>query len=349
MMSLLMRRLFRQVFSRIYEHTWAFIAAVIVVLYCVGLVGMLAFGERDIVDNYTWWFSVTITTVGYGDYAPASTEARFLAGIIMFFGIGILGLVIGKVSELIIQMANRKMKGLGAMSGEQHTVIMGYREGSTEKVIAELKANNPDEKIVLCSYDTESNPLTNNGVAFVRGELASADVLGRANAGRAKNVIIHGSDDNQTFITAFALREVNTAAHLVCYLKNEAHAEKIRNLPADEPSLNQVILPANVYLMAQELQDRESSEVVQQLISNLSGDNLYRFDLPEGEDFSCPFMDIFLAMKLRYEATVIAIKDGEVKLNPGRDFEIREGMSIFYSAAERLRNIDLDSLKGASA
>lgn len=300
-------------------------------------------------NNYTWWFSATITTVGYGDVYPVTTLGRIIAGTVMYSGIGIAGLVIGKLSELIFYFANRKSKGLGYMNEKNHTIIMGYRAGSTEKVISELLINNPEERIILCSYDQPSNPLKSDKVDFIKGELASDDVLKRSRTRDADNFIIHGSDDNQTFFTAYAIREINTSAHMVCYLNNESHSNKIKQLPADTTSLNQVILPVNVYLMAQELQDKESSNVVQELISNLSGDNLYRYDIPKDIDFTSDFKRVFFAMKTHYQATVLAIKSEQLIINPELNAAIQPGMALFYAAPNRLNNIDLASLGDANA
>src|SRR3712207_7326739 len=38
-----------------------------------------------------WWSVVTLTTVGYGDRYPVTTEGRFLATLLMTAGIGLFG------------------------------------------------------------------------------------------------------------------------------------------------------------------------------------------------------------------------------------------------------------------
>ena len=333
----------RKTFSRVFENAWKLLFILMAALYVLGRVAMLYAGEEDIVNNYTWWFIVTVTTVGYGDYFPTSTLSRLIAGIIMMFGIGAIGIVIGKISEAIVSFASISRKGLRRMKHENHTVIMGYRSGSTEKVVSELRANNPNEKLVLCSFSQKENPVFNDEVDFVTGELASADVMSRANVKACRNVIIHGADDNETFITAFEFRSINTTAHMVCYLNNDDHYSKISSLNADSTSLNQVILPANVYLMAQELQDRESSGVVQQLISNIDGENLYRLDLP-GNCKPVEFQSVFFGMKIKYSATVLAVKDTVLNVNPKLSFIVKPGMALFYTAPERLVNVDLTDI-----
>jgi len=348
MIFIVMKKALNRAMYRLYDHTWSVIGVTIALLYLSGFAVMEMAGEADIVDNYTWWFTVTITTVGYGDYAPATTPGRLTAGVIMFVGIGAIGLLIGKLAEFILEIANRKAKGLGIMKHEDHIVIMGYRNGGTEKLISELRANNKDEEIVLCSREQSTNPAVAQDIDFVRGDLASADVLYRANVQAAKSIIIHGHDDDQTFFAAYAVREVNQSAHLVCYLNNEHHAGKIRRLPAKDPSFNQVVLPVYDFLMAQELQDRESSAVIHDLISNLSGENLYRYDLPEDAEISCSYLDVFMGMKRHYNATTLAIKDGELCCNPELTMPVRAGTTIFYTAAHRIPRIDVANFQNLS-
>ncbi len=335
----LMWRRCAKAIGHVYEYAWATLLVLIALLYGLGYLTMYYAGEANIVDNYTWWFSVTITTVGYGDYSPVTSYGRFTAGLIIFFGIGAIGIVIGKISESIMGFANKNSKGLRNMNHQDHTLIMGYQQGSTEKIIDELLSNNTEEKIILCSFTQKENPLRHENVSFVVGELASDDVMRRSSAGKARNVIIHGADDSETFIAAYSFRVINKSAHMVCYLNNEDHSVKVNQLAAIDPSLNQVILPSNVYLMAQEIQDRESSGVVQQLVSNFSGDNLYRVDVHE-RGVCLEFQTLFIEMKKRYGAIVLAIKDQDVTINPDLSFTVKSGMAIFYAAPKRLVDID---------
>ena len=50
-----------------------------------------------------WWAIVTITTVGYGDYYPVTAVGRAIAVIVMFSGIGIFLLLVGKLSQRRLQ------------------------------------------------------------------------------------------------------------------------------------------------------------------------------------------------------------------------------------------------------
>ncbi|WEV46063.1 ion channel [Bifidobacterium sp. ESL0690] len=49
-----------------------------------------------------WWTFVTITTVGYGDYAPVTATGRLIAFFLMVAGIGIIGVVTGTFGSWIV-------------------------------------------------------------------------------------------------------------------------------------------------------------------------------------------------------------------------------------------------------
>eukprot|EP00466_Bigelowiella_natans_P021252 jgi/Bigna1/82898/fgenesh1_pg.99_\ len=72
------------------------------------------FGERErtpfqsIPDTF-WWMIVTITTVGYGDTYPTSTEGRVLGGLIVFLSIVLLAVPISIVAVNIEEAANRHL------------------------------------------------------------------------------------------------------------------------------------------------------------------------------------------------------------------------------------------------
>jgi len=48
-----------------------------------------------------WWTIVTLTTVGYGDYAPESFAGRWLAAFVMAGGIGTVAILTGLLADEI--------------------------------------------------------------------------------------------------------------------------------------------------------------------------------------------------------------------------------------------------------
>jgi voltage-gated potassium channel len=54
-------------------------------------------------EDAIWWSYVTITTVGYGDKFPVTTEGRIIGAILMTTGVGIFGTFTALVSSWFIQ------------------------------------------------------------------------------------------------------------------------------------------------------------------------------------------------------------------------------------------------------
>jgi voltage-gated potassium channel len=57
-----------------------------------------------------WWAFVTITTVGYGDYYPVTTVGQSMAIILMFFGLGIIGVLSSFLASTFISLQSRRKK-----------------------------------------------------------------------------------------------------------------------------------------------------------------------------------------------------------------------------------------------
>ena len=58
-----------------------------------------------------WWAITTVTTVGYGDRFPTSTEGRFIAFCLMLLGISLLGVLTATVAAWFVQMSQDEAKG----------------------------------------------------------------------------------------------------------------------------------------------------------------------------------------------------------------------------------------------
>ena len=330
--------------------SWPMIGAVFVLLYGAGAL-LLDFSEPPgtafhSIADYSWWFLVTITTVGYGDLAPASAIGRVTAAFIMIFGISTIGVVLGKVGQALFEIGRKRMRGQARLSVRGHLVIFGYSQGETELMIDEIVADPAwaDRTIVLCSNFAEENPLPDR-VKFVRGQLSSDDVMDRACAAEADVIIIHSHDDSTTIVTAIAANAVNPAAHIVVNLadpRNEKHILRIN------PSI-ECVVPMIIPMTVQALQDPGITRVMQALASNVRDDVLYRIDVPPADGRGWAFGDLLESLKRRHETILVGVAESgssqdELKINPPSSYQVRGGMTLFYIAARRLDGLDWSSL-----
>ena len=55
-----------------------------------------------------WWAITTVTTVGYGDRFPTTTEGRLLAVMLMIVGISLVGVITASVAAWFVKMSQNE-------------------------------------------------------------------------------------------------------------------------------------------------------------------------------------------------------------------------------------------------
>lgn len=87
------------------------VALISILMVIFSSIAILQF-EKDVNSNIKsaedaiWWSYVTITTVGYGDKFPITTEGRIIGAILMTAGVGIFGTFTALVSSWFLENKN---------------------------------------------------------------------------------------------------------------------------------------------------------------------------------------------------------------------------------------------------
>jgi voltage-gated potassium channel len=93
------------------------IAVLWVVVVVISALGMYL-AENGSNPNVTslwdalWWAVVTITTVGYGDVSPATSEGRIAAGVLMVLGIAFFGFLTASITAALTSSADSENPGV---------------------------------------------------------------------------------------------------------------------------------------------------------------------------------------------------------------------------------------------
>jgi voltage-gated potassium channel len=98
-------RLFQKRFIKNELQYTALVVTVIIIFSAYGIF----FSERlvnpdiDSVGDAVWWSVVTVTTVGYGDKVPLTPLGKVIGVILMFTGIGIIGVLSGTIASRLLR------------------------------------------------------------------------------------------------------------------------------------------------------------------------------------------------------------------------------------------------------
>ncbi len=61
-------------------------------------------------EDGLWWAVTTVTTVGYGDRFPTTTEGRLLAVLLMLVGISLVGVITASVASWFVKLSQEEAK-----------------------------------------------------------------------------------------------------------------------------------------------------------------------------------------------------------------------------------------------
>lgn len=329
----------RLVYRHIAAVTWPAIVLIAAVHFLSAWGGMLLVDNEKIaaLDVFWYFYLVTATTVGYGDFAPLTAAGRAIAVFwIMPGGIAIFTSIVAKVVQSATGYWRRRMLGMGNYADLQnHTVIMGWNGENTRKMVAFMRGDQPNRDIVLVSYRVSENPLPDQ-VHFVRGEsLTSMDVLLRSGIATAGRAVVTGHDDNETLAVCLAVSAHSRSTHLAAFFEDEAIADLLTaHCPAAE-----CLVPMSTELLVRTADDPGSSRIPKILLSTLISPTLYSLRVPEEGSASC-FADLFLAFYQQHRATLLGVASGraanEIFLNPPGDRIVMGGETLYYIAEHRL-------------
>lgn len=84
-------------------------AALLVIVASVAILQVETASDSNIrtAEDALWWAYVTITTVGYGDKYPVTTEGRLIALVLMTAGVGIFGTLAAYLSSFFLNPGAR--------------------------------------------------------------------------------------------------------------------------------------------------------------------------------------------------------------------------------------------------
>ena len=250
-------------------------------------------GEISEGNTPFWWAIVTMTTVGYGDFSPKTTEGRLFAVFVMFIGISLVSLLTASISSIFVAQKIREDKGLEKLSLSDHLVLCGWNPNA-ESVIDSIQNLNHDNIIrdlVLVNDLTpeEVTSIKNRhhkiNIHFISGDFTHEETLDKASIGNANTVIIvpngtsteMASHDEKTIFATLTIKSINSSIRVVAYILHRENLTHIKRAAADEVVVSD---DYSAHLLASHVIEPGIPQTVNQLMESDSNARIKRVSIP---------------------------------------------------------------------
>ncbi|WP_407272245.1 potassium channel family protein [Radiobacillus sp. PE A8.2] len=290
------------------QNSLLFISSILLVLISSILVVHI---ENETFSTYFdgfWWVMTTVTTVGYGDLYPSSIGGRLIAIFLYIFGIGLIGVVIGKVVDGLAIFRKKREEGDIMYKEQGHYIIIGWSQ-KAKFAIKEMLDTNTEIDIVIIDQ-LEKAPMLSENIHYIKGNASEIAVLEKANIIEAKAVLVFADDriqddqlsDGKTLLIASAIESIAPNVHTIVEVIEENHIKNFEYMKVDEFIISNETISS---LFVRSAFRKGISSVYNQLLRRSHGDDLYH--IPSSPEWKT-YRDAFEAL-LKQGATLIADKN----------------------------------------
>jgi voltage-gated potassium channel len=176
-----------------------------------------------------YWSVITLTTVGYGDIVPITTEGRVVAMVLVFAGIG----VISFATSIVVMAFHEKMRELHdhrvyaeVERQSDMTIVCGF--GRIGQVVAQRLAAAKDPFVIIDKDVASVEQARRLGYLALTGDATDGALLGNLGLGRqASRILCLTHDDVSNVYITLTARQ---AAPDILIISRANKAETLRKL-----------------------------------------------------------------------------------------------------------------------
>lgn len=210
-------------------RSWRVILAlVVIILFASFLFYQLEKKEYKKSDNFTfgtavWYSLVTVSTVGYGDYAPKTTAGRIAMGFLIIFTFTNLGILMGMVNETVLEAKERRELGLDGTDFKDHIIMVGW--SSIGRIVLQ-ELIGAGQRVAVVTDNREAIPgirdvAPRNQIFITLGDPTQEKSIHRANVAQARTVVLCEDDDTRNLILSLMIKELNPKARVIVSVQRE--------------------------------------------------------------------------------------------------------------------------------
>lgn len=287
-----------------------------------------------------WYTLITLTTVGYGDYFPVTLGGKITGISIVISSIGVLGYLIGKISNKISEYMTNQKLGLNGTSFENHFVIIGWNSLAHQIADEILKSKNKVGVVTNQKDDIdlihEAYPEENLFALFA--DFQHYEGLNKINIEQASKVFVNFGDDTETLVYIINMQKRFPKLKFVVLLNSGELRETFHSIGVDYViSRNEIasklvasyIFEPDVALFTEDLMSTSiSSEDYDLLEFKVIDNNPY---------LDSDYMEAFIDIKSKYDGVLMGIsrtEQGKIRLlkNPSKGTTIQKDDHLILMA-----------------
>ncbi len=212
----------------------ALIAGLLTTVLLMGTVGY------RFIESWTWFDSffmslISLTTVGYGEIHPLSTDGRLFTSVLLMVGVTVVFAAIGIMSDIVLQLElgnyfeKRKNTRMLDKVSDHYIVCGSGRVG--RGVIRELTRSGA--KVVLIDNNEERGHWAEEqGIPVLVADASHDDTLLQAGIKRAKGLVAAIGSDAANVYVVLSARVLNPDLRIAARASDEQAEEKLRRAGA---------------------------------------------------------------------------------------------------------------------
>ncbi|MEA3443457.1 MAG: ion channel [Bacteroidota bacterium] len=333
------------------EKLSKYILYILLLLYLV-LIHFLVKLEADCpganIENYwdgLWYAVITLTTVGYGDYYPVSTEGKILGLIIVLSSLGLLGYLIGNVTNNISKYMENKKSGYYGTNFSGHFVVFGWDKFGQQVIDQIVKANRQVAIITDSKIDIDliQDLYPSQKVFTFFSDFNNFEAFTKVNIDNSATVFINFPDDTETLVYVLNLKKHYNNLNFVVSLDKPDLKETYQAIGVTYAiSKNEIASK----LVASYIFEPDVAHITEDLMATTIDENDYdilEYIVLETNPYcNKNYIDAFIDIKTTHDCVLIGMskKDGDkYKLlkNPGKDVNINPGDYLILMANGRTK------------